>query len=118
MLAQRYHVHIRDVSGDVNKLDFYQDCDLHIGYRVHAHLYFISQRTPSILINEDGRGLGMGVSLGLPVFDVNEKDLIDRIQKQLKVYLDEQFESFNTTFSFIDSTFEVMKEFLFSIKKN
>lgn len=116
LLAQPYGVTIKDVSGYVDKIDFYKNYDLHIGYRVHAHLYFLSYRKPSLLINEDGRGLAMGKSLGLPIFDVEQKDLIDSVEGRLRIYMDQDFVEFNKTFSFIDSTFLVMKEFFQSIK--
>ena len=43
----------------------YDDCDLHIGFRVHAHIYNLSRRNASILIEEDGRGAGVNNALGL-----------------------------------------------------
>lgn len=43
----------------------YDDCDLHIGFRVHAHIYNLSRRSASILIEEDGRGAGVNNALGL-----------------------------------------------------
>ena len=58
-----------DVSYDADKLKFYDDCDLHIGYRVHAHIYFLSKRLPSILIHEDGRGNGVTEALNSPGID-------------------------------------------------
>ena len=46
-----------DVSGSVEGLkDIYNECDLHVGFRVHAHIFMCSKSKPSILINEDGRG--------------------------------------------------------------
>src|SRR5690606_23158020 len=56
-------IKIRDISYDLGKMNFYEQMDFHIGYRVHAHLYFLSRRIPSILINEDGRGAGMIMTL-------------------------------------------------------
>jgi Polysaccharide pyruvyl transferase len=58
-------IEILDVSGSEDSTH-YMDCDFHIGYRVHTHLYFCSQRKPSLLIAEDGRGYGMGQTLGIP----------------------------------------------------
>lgn len=52
-------------SHDVANIEFYKDCDLHIGYRLHAHLAFLRKRVPSILMCEDGRGLGAIASLGI-----------------------------------------------------
>lgn len=61
-----------DISGDAqNLIDHYAQTDLHIGYRVHAHIYCSSISKPSILIAEDGRGMGlmrMNIGLVLPGF--------------------------------------------------
>ena len=62
--AMEFNCIIKDTSYDLDKISFYSDCDIHIGYRVHAHLYFLSERKPSILINEDGRGSGFTELLG------------------------------------------------------
>jgi len=54
-----------DLSFSSSKLThFYNKVDLHIGFRVHAHLYMLSVRKPSILLIEDGRGYGVFYSLG------------------------------------------------------
>lgn len=46
-----------DISGSAQSLiDFYSRCDVHVGYRVHAHIFMTSISKPSILIAEDGRG--------------------------------------------------------------
>ncbi|MCF7854001.1 MAG: polysaccharide pyruvyl transferase family protein, partial [Candidatus Pacebacteria bacterium] len=39
-------------GGNIDGLRAYEDCDLHVGYECHAHLYFLSARLPSILIAE------------------------------------------------------------------
>lgn len=38
--------------------------DLHVGYRVHSHLFSLSQRISSVLIAEDSRGVGQLQALG------------------------------------------------------
>lgn len=43
----------------------YDTCDMHIGFRVHAHIYNLSQRRASFLIEEDGRGWGINHTLKL-----------------------------------------------------
>ena len=53
-----------DLSGSSEKLSAYADCDLHVGYRVHAHIYFLSTHKPSLLIAEDARGAGVLHALG------------------------------------------------------
>lgn len=59
-------VETRDVAADTSKIAFYDDFDLHVGYRVHAGLYFLSRRKPSIIISEDMRGRGSAEALGIP----------------------------------------------------
>ncbi|MBQ9068961.1 MAG: polysaccharide pyruvyl transferase family protein [Eggerthellaceae bacterium] len=63
----------------------YDTCDVHIGFRVHAHLYALSQRRPSILIEEDGRGFGANEALGIPHVPIWPETLFhDYVQKVLK----------------------------------
>lgn len=51
---------IFDVSGAVKPMkDLYSTADLHVGYRVHAHVLMTSWGKPSVLIAEDGRASGM-----------------------------------------------------------
>jgi hypothetical protein len=46
-----------DISGSAeNLVNYYNEVDLHIGYRVHAHIYMSSVNRLSVLISEDGRG--------------------------------------------------------------
>lgn len=59
-------VEILDISSGAEGFSVYDDCDLHVGYRVHAHIYNISIRHRSILIEEDGRGAGVNAALQLP----------------------------------------------------
>lgn len=54
-----------DISYGKDGFSVYDDCDLHIGFRVHAHIYNLSRRNASILVEEDGRGAGVNHALGL-----------------------------------------------------
>lgn len=54
-----------DISYSQDGFSVYDDCDLQIGFRVHAHIYNLSRRGISILIEEDGRGAGVNHALGL-----------------------------------------------------
>lgn len=56
-----------DLSETADNFAFYDDFDLHIGYRLHSHIYSISHRIPSILICEDARGIGFNKVFGLEV---------------------------------------------------
>ena len=54
-----------DISGSADSLiDHYYSCDLHVGYRVHAHIFMSSINQRSILIAEDGRGTALEKVLG------------------------------------------------------
>ncbi len=54
-----------DISGSFERLAaFYETVDLHVGYRVHAHIFMLSASRPSILIAEDGRGLALREVVG------------------------------------------------------
>lgn len=55
-----------DISYGCDGFHIYDDCDLHIGFRVHAHIYNLSIRNRSILVEEDSRGAGVDQALGLP----------------------------------------------------
>lgn len=47
-----------DLSRDEKKFTAYDDADLHIGFRVYSHIYSLSRRITSVLIEEDLRGGG------------------------------------------------------------
>lgn len=112
----RRNIEIKDVAYDLDRLKFYDDCDFHIGYRVHAHLYFLSKRLPSLLINEDGRGKGMAQTMDLPLFNIEDKDLLMDIEAQLQHYKKTKFSEFKDVGEYIDTNFEVMKRFLMKLK--
>lgn len=55
-----------NLAADLRKMeDLYHHADFHVGYRLHAHLYFLSHRKPSFLLEEDGRARGASETLGL-----------------------------------------------------
>ena len=55
-----------NIAGNDTGFQIYDKCDLHIGFRVHAHIYNLSKRKLSILIEEDSRGSSLNETLGLP----------------------------------------------------
>lgn len=67
--ARELGFEVLELAGDVAKLDFYRECDLHVGYECHAHLGFFRQRRPSVLIAEDARGVGFNYTLGVGGFN-------------------------------------------------
>ena len=56
---------VYDIASGYKGFHLYDDCDLHVGHRVHAHIYNLSERRASILIEEDARGAGVNEPLGL-----------------------------------------------------
>lgn len=58
-------VKVIGIPYSVDGFHLYDDCDLHIGYRVHAHIYNLSRRNVSVLIEEDGRGNAFNEIAGL-----------------------------------------------------
>ncbi len=67
--AESLGMKVIDSAYDTEKIEFYKSCDLHIGYRVHAHLFFLRNRIPSFLLHEDGRGAGFSKTLNLRGID-------------------------------------------------
>jgi len=116
---------IVDVSSDLKKIEFYDDCDLHVGYRVHGHLYFISKRKPSFLLHEDGRGRGVSESINLMGIDAFGRSAVKKFKPdnyavlKLQHYIQEElannFKRFHGVSHVIDAHYEVMKKFIASI---
>lgn len=62
-----------DLSGSAEKLlEHYGTTDLHVGYRVHAHILMTSIRKPSLLLAEDGRGMALKDVIGGHIVDAFE----------------------------------------------
>lgn len=113
--AKRLGYIIKDVAYGNEKIDFYRNADLHVGYRVHAHLDFLSRRHPTVLINEDGRGQGMAQSLKLPILNFNDPKLIEDYKNALKSIHVGEVNDLENAVSFIDDHFLVMKDYLNNI---
>lgn len=60
----------------------YDSCDLHIRFRVHAHIYNLSHGNTTLLINEDARGSGVNDALGIANINIGRnlsRDIIEQI---------------------------------------
>ncbi len=71
--AEEWGVVCVDLSNDAQRFKALNEIDLHIGFRVHTHIYCISRKIPSLLIEEDIRGYGMNESLHLPHLTAYDK---------------------------------------------
>jgi len=126
-----------DISGSAeNLINYYNDIDLHIGYRVHAHIFMNSIRKFSILLSEDGRGKEVAKTIGGIVIDAYteyKKDFISKVLNKLlkgysrfkeNLFVDKEllnsieyeskidYQRINGSYSTIDNNFEVMKKFI------
>lgn len=125
-----------DISGSAEAFSVYDDCDLHIGYRVHAHIYNLSQRNISLLIEEDGRGAGVNQALGLNSIKAykernqfntqlitkfnnfiernreNNQYLIENIDDEFNMLFNNHFMQYEIAFSIMQRYYEVMEEYI------
>lgn len=44
-------------------LTIYEDCDIHVGFRVHGHVSALKSKIPSYLLEQDGRGADYALTL-------------------------------------------------------
>jgi Polysaccharide pyruvyl transferase len=111
LAAQLRGYRVVDASRDLGALELYRDCDLHVGYRVHAHLCALSYRRPSLLVIEDGRGEGQSVTLGDPHrLRAGMPELADRVSHALAAERGSGFEASERAVAEIERTWPVMRE--------
>ena len=69
-----------DFESDFNAFQlFMSTVDFHVGYRVHSHIFTLSQRKTSMLIAEDSRGMGQVAAMGgTALSSLDSKRLIKR----------------------------------------
>lgn len=76
-----------DISGSAeNLMNYYSQVDLHIGYRVHAHIFMNSISRMSVMIAEDGRGKATEKVIGgmvLDAFDCFKTSLPSKVLNRL-----------------------------------
>lgn len=63
-LAREIGAESVSIAGSVDGFEIYDRVALHVGYRLHAHLYRLSRHAPSYLVAEDSRGVGALRTLG------------------------------------------------------
>lgn len=87
----------------ISCMDFYNTCDLHIGSRLHAHLYFLSQAKKSFLTYVDDRCVGFAETFKFPLCNYTNFDQ----------HMGYDFEIYRACAL---SYFEVMKKFILHVK--
>ena len=101
-----------DAAGSSDFAQGYFDADLHVGYRVHAHIPSLSAGTPSFLIQIDGRGTGVSESLGTDADVFGQNGLygpIQEIKENIDSNLQNGFSDFNEVGGNIQNGYENMK---------
>ncbi len=119
----KYH----DLSNDWEGFNVYNDIDLHVGYRVHSHIYTLSKRIPSILIEEDARGFGVNHALALEtnipscIFDDYLSNiqpnpyLIEHLSKVIEEMIETDFLRIKNAFNIMNESYKVMQKALLKI---
>jgi len=100
---------------DINSIkDVVKNVDLHIGYRVHAHIFMNSVSKFSILISEDGRAKGVKGVIGgivLDGFNTFKDSFIAKVLNKL-------FDSYDRFTSNKYLKIEIINELDYEIKTN
>ncbi|MGE0742040.1 MAG: polysaccharide pyruvyl transferase family protein [Hyphomonadaceae bacterium] len=89
----------------------YGAADLHVGYRVHAHIFSLSRRISSILINEDARGVGQCKAMGAPNLTIDGANIAP-IEDAIAQHFERRGETVARSVETMRATFPVMRDFL------
>lgn len=128
-VAKELGIHLVDISGSDEGFSIYDDCDLHIGFRVHAHIYNLSRRNLSILVEEDARGSSLNATLGLPEiktkylqaengalqYRINDK-MVYQVKDALLNMEENHYCGMENAYRMMNQYFENMKRHILSIK--
>lgn len=131
-------IELVNIENSAEGFKVYDNSDLHIGFRVHAHIYNLSIRHKSILIEEDGRGSGVNSVLGLvgikaynESIQVNEKfinkfmylsgkninnNCIKEIDGYLNLLYSTDFQYMNNAFVLMQKYYKIMIRYLEQLK--
>lgn len=111
--ADMLNIKCINLSGNFENLKFYENIDIHIGYRLHGHIYCLRKRKPSILIVEDARAYGfsqtshMGVGCFQGLNDNKKPD--ELLEEKIFEFIDYEkninFSDYSSVFKFIDDTY-------------
>jgi hypothetical protein len=103
---QAIGVKVCDISGSSSGFSIY-DGALHVGFRVHAHVYVRSIGGASILLTEDLRSLGMNELFGDPIIEPKTITL-----ENIRAAVTRELDSNNNFFGLQQELFEVTTDSL------
>ena len=87
--CKKHNIGLVEAYKDKHKgLSTYDNTDLHVGYRVHAHVSSLKRKIPSYLLEQDGRGADYGLTLNVKCSVPNyieSIDFTDRVLNRLKI---------------------------------
>lgn len=140
-LQEEQGIKFVNISGSVDGFSIYDKCDLHVGFRVHAHIYNLSKRNLSVLFSEDIRGAGVNQTLGLENMTAEEmfygkkqiwknyylmrcpeeinnpkKVAGEMFDDYLETCIQQSFNNYECAFKTMKNTFQIMKVFFDGIK--
>lgn len=103
---------VASFPADSDKMgELYRSADLNVGYRVHAHIFCLSQRISSILINEDIRGVGQAMALGGPNITITGND-ISSLQAAVEDHFSTRGRKVAESIEVMRQTYPEMRRFL------
>jgi hypothetical protein len=85
--AKLYGCDIIDMSYSTKNNNIYNESDLHIGFRVHTHIYFLSVGKPTFLLADDSRGVGVLQTIQTPGWIIPKYYPNSKIPKGLNMLL-------------------------------
>jgi hypothetical protein len=102
------------LEGDLERFtELMGSVDLHLGYRVHSHLFALSQRIGSVLIAEDSRGVGQLQALGAQASEIVTTEHEPSAQADaLNQFVDSRGASANAAVERMRETYPEMVRFL------
>lgn len=84
------------MNKDIKRLEIYKKLDLHVGYRLHAHIYALKCGVPSHLLIMDTRGLDNQIAM--QTSDVNrilDRNWLQSLSKIIEWEIKHKFKNFN-----------------------
>jgi len=107
-----------DIPADSTYGDRYADTDLHVGYRVHAHIPSLASGTPSFLLQIDGRGTGVSESLGTPAdvrSDLGRAKAVNGLVQNIDRNFDDGFSDFQAVSENIKDSYDRMEDLIATV---